>query len=81
MINKFHCIHFAIQSKMCIFVSVDINMQRLGGLESCSFQQPASMATESIRTNLVTTTLGPNNFTEKIKRYVATLSCSIFYIK
>lgn len=59
---------------------MDINMQRLGGLGSCSFQQPASMATESIRNNLVTTNLGPNNFTEKIKRYVATLSCSIFYI-
>ena len=56
-------------------------MQRVGGFESCSFQQPASMATESIRNNLVTTTLGSNNFTEKIKRYVATLSCSIFYIK
>ena len=62
-------------------MSIGINMQRVGGFESCSFQQPASMATESIRSNLVTTTLGSNNFTEKIKRYVATLSCSIFYIK
>ena len=43
-------------------------MQRVGGFESRSFQQPASMATESIRSNLVTTTLGSNNFTEKIKK-------------
>lgn len=43
-------------------------MQRLRGLGSCSFQQPASMATEPIRSNLVTTTLGLNNSTEKIKK-------------
>lgn len=61
-------------------MSLGINMHSLGGLESCFFQQPASMATEPIRSNLVTTTVGPNNFTEKIKRYVATPSCSIFYI-
>lgn len=31
--------------------------------------------------SLVTTTLSPNNSTKKIKRNVATLSCSISYIK
>lgn len=73
---------FPSETTVCVFLSLDINTQRLGGFGYCPFNSLLPWQQGLLeRSSLVTTNLGPNNFTEKIKRYVATLSSSIFYMK